>query len=394
MISTKILTPAVEAIASQILASVNRKDRYSLDDYYEMLSHPVVAAYAELPVLLGLTYIQDYIGPTEDIQAEVRASFAKMNGSWMSAVAKAMNYTYYGFSFTERAFDTSSGRAVLDRMLTLDPRRYSFRGSAGGIKEVEYRSTEGNILIPYEEGIHLVNQEHLVIDNSPYGYSPAKRALPYWEAYKIATACLLVACQRQATPITVGKTDITASVDRIDENGVTILDQHGKPIKINQGHAMLKRMEDLENASAIVIGLEDDIEAIAQQGTPAMFESCLKLFERMIALCWLVPETALGSNLSGTGDSGLSEGHNKILSIVVKSNMHNVGGQLIEKIVKPMLLFNYQGLDDFGHFPVDEGKSEDAKGMIEAIAKVTNGAPLQPEDKAVVNRVKALAGIA
>jgi hypothetical protein len=407
----QILTPQLEIIVSKVLNLVPRRDKLPIETALEMLNHPIISVAAELPILYGLSLLGEYSHDDEAIRDEVRASIRNMKGAGLQksksgfkdAIARAMSFTWLGYSFSEVSYRIEGKKqATLDRIKLVDPRRYSFKGGDGYIQSIEYYSAgqPSVIEIPYENGLHLVNQPYLQLEEDPYGVCPLKRAYPYWEAHKLITAAIAVAGQRQATPLLVGKTKTGEDIPKIDAAGQEDLDSNGDPVMVNRGSEMLGRLEQAGNGSVLVIDSEDEeVQAIAQQASPEVLEMASKFFERVILLCWLIPETILSSNLTGTGDTGLNAGHMEIFGLSMRFKMEMVSEGLIDQIIARMLDFNHGTLDDYGEFPMPKEDSTDSVAMLNAIGKIITDTLENPiagfgvVDSEIINRMRELAGV-
>lgn len=407
----QILTPQLEIIVSKVLNLVPRREKLQIETAMEMLNHPVVAVAAELPILYGLSMLGEYSHDDEAIRDEVRASIRNMKGvgreksksGFKDAIARAMSFTWLGYSASEVSYRIEGKKkAALDRIKLVDPRRYSFKGGDGYIQYLEYYSG-GNpsvIEIEYANVLHLVNQPHLMLEDDPYGVSPMKRAYPYWEALKLITAAIAVAGQRQATPLLVGKTKTGEDIPKVDSAGDEEVDSNGDPVLVNRGAEMVQRLEQAGNGSVVVIDFDDeDVQAIAQEADPDVLGMAGKFFERMILLCWLIPETLLASNLTGTGDTGLNAGHMEIFRLFMRFKMEMVSEGLIDQVITPMLSFNYGELEDYGKFPLPKEDSADSVQLLTAIGKIVSDTMENPLagfsalDPEIVARMRELAGI-
>jgi len=401
MLSTELLTPRVEALVSSWLSYVPSNDPNSISKYVDMVQdHPIVSNATDLRILYALTVLREYTHPDPKIQEEVRQGFVRMEGSFLMAVAEMNSFIPFGFAFSERVDRIEKGKAAIDIIQLLDPRRYDFRGTMGSIVDVVYHSAAtGDISIPYESGIHLVNRQYLAIGRNPRGLACCRPALPYAELHRILMAALAIAGQRQATPILVGKTDTSLNTPLLDSLGNPYVDPvTGQGVMINQGVSMLRSLEKIKNSSVIAIDRLDDVVAIAQQADPTFFTSILHYLEGIMLMCFLVPRTILGTAENGTGDSNLNSGHRETLRLVTRSQMSVVAEALIEQVVRPIITFNHGEQDSYGVFPIaDEDTTnglELLKIMGDIVGRTANGLPgFSTSDLSFLNRMRELSSI-
>ena len=396
MINTNILSPKVQALVSTWIGMVQQSDKNIADRYMEMLKDsPVASAANDLRILLGVSMLDKYQHPDSDIQLFVRNSINSMEGSWLNVVSQVLTFIPFGKSFSEVSYKIKKRQAYLDIIRTVDPRYYWFEGFNGQINRVHYLRFS-DIYIPYENGIHLVNQPYVALGGDPHGVAVCRRAYPYWELTKVINACMAVASERQTTKLLVGKTDTgNNSVSMINpETGQPYLDPNtGEPRLFNQGYVMSKNLDDIKNNSYAVIDLADEIEAISHETDGSFFINILGYLESMMMLCWLVPRTVTGTGTVSSGDSNLNEGHQNILKLVTKSQMEIVAEALIEQAIRPMLEFNFGELEDYGSFPIVTEDNTDTITLLNIINNCVNTGTFSKFDLDVINKMRALAGI-
>ena len=395
MLNTTLLSPAVQALVSTWIGVIRQSDQNPVDKYAEMLKEsPVASAANDLRTLLGVSMMGKYQHFDENIQEFVLTSINRMDGSWSSVIAEILTFVPFGRSFSEVSYAIKKRKAYLDKIRTIDPRYYWFEGYSGNIKQVHYLKNT-DIYIPYENGIHLINQPYLALGGDPYGVATCRKAYPFWQLTKIINACLAIISETQGKML-VGKTD-TANNSAVminPDTGSPYLDPvTGEPKLYNQGYVMSKNLAESRTNAFAVIDIADEIFAVANETNGDFWINVLSYLESMIMLSWLVPKTVTGMGMSGSGDSNLNSGHRNILELVIKSQMELVGDTLIEKVIRPMIEFNFGEQKDYGIFPVKTQDNEDAIALLSVVNNCVTSGTFSGEDLAVVNRMRELAGI-
>ena len=395
MLNTTLLSPAVQALVSNWIGVIRQSDQNPVDKYAEMLKEsPVASAANDLRTLLGVSMMGKYQHFDENIQEFVLTSINRMDGSWSSVIAEILTFVPFGRSFSEVSYAIKKRKAYLDKIRTIDPRYYWFEGYSGNIKQVHYLKNV-DIYIPYENGIHLINQPYLALGGDPYGVATCRKAYPFWQLTKIINACLAIISETQGKML-VGKTD-TANNSAVminPDTGSPYLDPvTGEPKLYNQGYVMSKNLAESRTNAFAVIDIADEIFAVANETNGDFWINILSYLESMIMLSWLVPKTVTGMGMSGSGDSNLNSGHRNILELVIKSQMELVGDTLIEKVIRPMIEFNFGEQKDYGIFPVKTQDNEDAIALLSVVNNCVTSGTFSGEDLAVVNRMRELAGI-
>lgn len=395
MLNTTLLSPAVQALVSTWIGVIRQSDQNPVDKYAEMLKEsPVASAANDLRTLLGVSMMGKYQHFDENIQEFVLTSINRMDGSWSNVIAEILTFVPFGRSFSEVSYAIKKRKAYLDKIRTIDPRYYWFEGYSGNIKQVHYLKNT-DIYIPYENGIHLINQPYLALGGDPYGVATCRKAYPFWQLTKIINACLAIISETQGKML-VGKTD-TANNSAVminPDTGSPYLDPvTGEPKLYNQGYVMSKNLAESRTNAFAVIDIADEIFAVANETNGDFWINILSYLESMIMLSWLVPKTVTGMGMSGSGDSNLNAGHRNILELVIKSQMELVGDTLIEKVIRPMIEFNFGEQKDYGIFPVKTQDNEDAIALLSVVNNCVTSGTFSGEDLAVVNRMRELAGI-
>lgn len=397
MLNTNILSPKVQGLVATWIGMIQQSDKNIVSQYVEMLKDsPVASAANDLRTLLGVSVMGKYQHPDEDIQSFVQHSINQMEGSWSNVIAEMLTFIPFGRSFSEVSYTIKKRVAYLDKIRTVDPRYYWFEGYSGNIHRVHYMRNV-NVYIPYENGVHLVNQPYLSLGGDPYGVAICRRAYPYWELMKVVNACMAVASERQATKLLVAKTDTANNnVTMINpETGYPFTDPAtGEPRFFNQAYIMSKNLEDMKNNSYAVIDIADDIFAIAHETDGSFFMNILGYLESMIMLSWLVPRTVTGTGAISSGDSNLNAGHRGILELVIKSQMEMVGDILVEQVIRPMIEFNFGEQKDYGIFPIKSQDNEDVISLLNIVNNCISTGAFALDDLTVINRMRELAGIA
>jgi len=390
------LSKEVERLVMLLTNEISNLDPVTINDYLLMATtDPCVGVGIELPMLLGAKKLGSYIHDDIDLQDFVRANFADMQGSLMLSFCEMWQAKTFGHSWSEISVQPKGTQWWLESILGVDQRYFRYAGSIGKIDTINYRTVpEGLKPIPYDKGIHIVNGRHLNLGRDPYGLSECKKAYPYWKAKKLILAQLMVAAQRQATPIIVGKTDLQGSSQLVDLHGMAILDDYGLPIYSKNGDRMKGALELIENQSVLVLDILDEITALSQQTDGAFFLNVLRFINSQILLAFLVPETVITTGSQGaSGDSNLNAGHSMILDLVVSSFTDQIKEELVEKIARPLITWNFGEQENYGRFEEPEIDNTDNVALITAISGAATSGTLGAIDVDVINRSRNLADI-
>jgi len=207
---------------------------------------------------------------------------------------------------------------------------------------------------------------------------------------------MVIAAQRQATPLLVGKTDLESSFELVDSLGNVLINQETNlPIRGRSGDRMKIALEQVENQSVIVIDKNiDEIVAIAQQTDGAFFLNVLRFLNSQILMAFLMPETVITTGSQGaSGDSNLNQGHGHILDLVVSSFTQQIKERLIEDVCRFLIFNEFGEQESYGQFKEPEEDKTDSVALLGAISGASMSGVLGGNDIEVINRSRDLAGI-
>jgi hypothetical protein len=389
------LLPAIKRLISEMISEIGSEDG-DAETYLTMAkTSPVIGAALQVITLMGVGMLGDYTHPDEEIQADMRGQFEQMQGSLALSIEELLSCYPFGYSSSQWGVEEREGQIKLIDIQILDPTLYGFEGKRGRVDNVVYRGDREDVRIPYngEEGriIHAVNARHLSF-RDPTGVAVLKRVKPSWEAWKIVIGEMLIAAQRQATPIVVGYSDSGATVPMLDARGEPLLDPDGNPVLIQAPTALLDQLESLENRSVISTDIKNKIDTLSQQTSGTFFFECLKLLQSLQLIGLIFPETILGA--TGIGDSNLNKGQRSTLGLVLESLTGQIKEQILNNPVRWLLTWNYgDRIDNYGSFPPPKQQDVDSVQLFNAINSAVGSGYFSGADLSVLNRGRELVGL-
>ncbi|RCJ41167.1 hypothetical protein A6769_38695 [Nostoc punctiforme NIES-2108] len=299
-------------------------------------------------------------GP-QTIQEWMRGNFDSMKGSLPAVVRKMIKQAYSlgtscgGIRWYKRK--TSLGSEWrLKSIPVLNPLRYSFAGVKGRVDRIIYRPLhDSSKAIPYAKLLHIYSPS-LEEPEDPRGDPAAASALPFYKSRQIMYKQWTQAGQRQATGFTIIKAP--------SEKTVTILGSNGLPLRNDDGtiktqpalYAAVSSAKNIENGSVFGTDKENDVINVPGGGGEGFFNLSLTHYEKMIFYAYGVPSTIFNDTASGIGNSGINAGHRLILDTQIEDIVNDLRDELLEKIVRPLLMANFgpKFEDNLGEFKSDK----------------------------------------
>ncbi|NMG10707.1 hypothetical protein [Brasilonema sp. UFV-L1] len=361
------LAAEIEGIFTSFAQNLTYKEDYSLEDLAKMLKEcPINRVAISITALRALTEFGEYFhndthtyqtpnGPMT-ITQWVRSNFESMKGSLHTIIGKMIKQAYsLGTSCAEIVWTAQKGEWRLHKIKILNPLHYSFTGSTNKIDNIIYKKSSPSKLIPYQKLIHIYNPS-IEEPDDPQGDPQAARAYPYFQARQLFFKQWTTAGQRQATGLLV----VQAPGDKM----VAILNAQGEPVKKEDGslktqnaiYATVSAAQNAENRSVFGTDIKNKVFQIPGNAGEKFFEVALQHYQKMVFYSYGVPSTIFDDTASGIGNAGINEGHRLILDSQIEAIMTSTRDEILEKVVKPLLIVNFgkKFENNLGEFKVEK----------------------------------------
>lgn len=385
------LAPAIEAFVNRIVATELAPKTLSEPEIQDLLRCPVVKAPLTVITLMGLSFFGDYTHEDEKIQTFIRENISGMRGSFRIAISQMFSAIWAGCAVAEWGIRQEGKQWVLDRILVLPPKYYSFVGTLGGIDLIRYRGTE-EIDIAYSQVLHIVNCPHFSF-NDPAGCSDLDSAIAAVKAWKILMAEMVVAGQRQATPLTAAfYDDELPETPVFEEDGTPKVDLNGDQVTQSPQAQMAEQVEALENRTVLVTSTKNRVEAISTNAEVSFFTEALRICHKLIFLSFLFPETGLEA-IGTSGDSNLNKGHMALLRRNVEQIADQLKEGLLETVIRPLIEWNFGPQKSYGQIPTPTEKDDQRIELFNALSSAVSQQIFAVDDLAVINKLYELAGL-
>jgi hypothetical protein len=386
------IAPAIEVLAQQMLTELGAED-ISIEEFRGALTCPPIKAALEVVTLLGVSFFAEYTHPDKKIQTFIRSNFERMDGSFKTAIAQAFTSLMLGYSAHEISYRPEGKDWMLQGMTWLPPERWRFRGSLGKIDDIHYYGQLGDLYLPYERILHIANNPALAW-GSPYGFAELKSAMPAVRAWKIIVAQLVVAAGRQANGLLVGKVDPNGQTEPVlDELGQPVTDENGAQVFADPADDMAKDLASIDSRSYVVTSTANTIENLDIEPSIDFYLGVLKYLHKIMYLSLLFPETMLELVGGGSGDSNLHSGQFALLSQWVEQLADQIKEQALEKVVRPLIVWNFGEQDSWGAFPVPEQAEGQRIELFNALVTALTQQVFSADDLDVINKLRELAGL-
>lgn len=388
------LTPTIARLVNEVVQQIARQDKYSLDEYVQMLhTCPISAASVELLALRAVVSIGLYEHSNKDAQAFIRSNFESMRGNLSQVIGQLCSAFPFGFSVAEVVFSPNQqgyrNQWRLEAINVLDQRKLRFEGATGNITSVIYKGAKGDVKVPYRKCLHITNGMATCLGNDPYGVPMARRAYPFWKARSVLLSEWVIAGKNQATGLLVLQADSSDSVRLMDSQGRPLRGYDGREIVLSGVDALLQQARDLENSSMLATDLKNRVTPLQLSAGENFFQIALTYLGKMLFLSYGIPALIFDEGSAGMGSANISAGHRNILDSFVTAIVESIQNQLLENVIRPLLMWNFGITDDFGSFGVESHiDPQIALGRVSNLIGAISSGLLSMSDPDVANRLR------
>jgi hypothetical protein len=396
------ITSSINRLTQDFLEEIFNPNNRDIHGYITMAKKdPTVRACIELKCLRVATALGKYHHPNNKREEWINQNFENMKGSIKQKVGRLGSAAPLGFSVAEIVFSSSSpgfkNQWKLKDLIILDPTRVSFEGTReAGIKYVVYNDGSGvSKRIPYSKCIHVSNGFGSVFgtDDDVFGDPESKTAYQYYKAKQAILAEMMVAAKANAGGIFIGKADGNVSVEMLDPLGQVRRDATGAPMTEPAQANLYRQLLNLENNSVVVTDKDNEISTLASQTSEGFWSIAIDLLDKGIKRSYGIPDLIFSEGSSAIQFGSLGKQHKSILDAQVESILVQIQDQILEKIVKPLLVFNF-GEHDLGSFASDPVLDPDTQSSrVNNIISAMSSNIISPSNTGALNTLSELLGL-
>lgn len=392
------ITSTINRVTQSFLQEVDNVDT-KISDYIKMArKDPLVRNCIELKCLRASIMLGKYSHPDQRVEAWVQHNFDNMKGSLVHKVGRLAASMALGFSVAEIVFrDDIDGQWRLDGLNILDQTRTTFEGKNGSISFLRYREPTGlDKRVPYQKIMHIVNGFSANIGeyDMVYGDPESGTAYQYFKAKQAILTEMMISAKNSASGMWLGQADSNETVQIVDINGVPQTNPDGSPKTQSAVHALQQQMLNLENNSVLVTDLKNRIQALVPDKNEAGWQMYISILDNGILRAYGVPELLFKEGSNTTLSNTLGRQHKTILDSQIEAIVSQIRDQLIEKVVKPLLIWNFGITDEFGTFKLDEIQDQESVSLrVQNIISAVSAQILPAQNIHVVNALYDALGL-
>lgn len=364
------LTARITGLTTSVIQELNNPNKHTIRDYESILQNPIAAACVKLKALRATISLGEYQHKNKDIQKFILNNIENMQGSLADIVGRLCSAMPFGFSCGEIAFYPHKTLRRTEWRLQginiLDPKRVRFAGHYGDITHVKYNNGIREIWLPYNRAIHITNG--LVTnynERTAYGDPECEVAYPFVKLYSLILSEMAVSAKTLATGILVGLADSDNTVYLYDKYGKVMTDPStGQPYMMNAVQHLGEQLKNLENHSHIVTDKKNQVTALSVPAGEQFWNLALQLLKNDIMLSFVTPAMVFSEGSGSLNMASLGARQISILDATVEAIVKQIRDQLIEKVIRPLIQWNFGTQETYGEFVVTSSSDPNQESLL------------------------------
>lgn len=352
------LTSSIQALTGRYITEIYSPKRRVYNEWIKMLEKDPIAGFcAAIKILRAQITFGEYTHPNKDYQKFIRTNLANMEGSFRNTLARLASAMTFGTSIAEVNFSSTipgyRNKWMLKSINILDIRNISVRGRSGKVIEFGYRDRYNNtIYIDARKCLHITNTDIVPFNTDLiWGSADCEKALNWYKLRQLISTEFAIAAKNNATGVLWGRTNSTQKMQLYDADDKLRTDATGKAITISKQKALYMQLKELENNDLIVTDNDTSLDILQTQTGEAFWQYAFNLVEMNLCMAFGVPQSLFREGTSGTfGNTGLSQNHKSMLDSGVESVVQSMREEMINKVIKPLLVWEFGESEDYGEF--------------------------------------------
>lgn len=361
------ITSTLNRVTQAFLQEIGNTNK-DLPEYLKMArKDPLVRSCIELKCLRAAIMLGKYSHHNSQVEEWVQHNLDSMHGSLTHKVGRLAAAMALGFSAAEIVFtDEIKGQWRLKTINILDQTKSTFEGKNGEAVYLRYREPTGlDKRVPYHKIIHVVNGFSTNIGeyDMVYGDPESCTAHQYFKAKQAILTEMMISAKNSASGMWLGQADSNETVQIVDVNGNPRFNSDGTPMTQSAVHALQQQLLNLENNSVIVTDTKNRVQPLIPDGKEATWANYIQILDNGIMRAYGIPEGIFKEGTNTTLSNTLGRQHKTILDAQIESIVSQIRDQLVEKVIKPLLVWNFGITEDFGSFKLDEVQDQESVSL-------------------------------
>jgi len=348
-----------------VVNDLSNPSRYTIKQLVDVLEKdPTVYACSLLKTARAIELLGEYHNETKkDLQKWVRSNLANMEGTVEELTSRLSSADALGFSAAEWKLKKKGSSRFSEWQLAgfnyLNPEHTTFRAKGGNVLSVRYRDGSREKKVPIWKLLHVTGGSIINFgERSVYGSPSILRAYPYIKLKQLIFAEMGISAKRLATGLVVGQADSSQLVQEKGKDG-KLTGKYVSPIE-----NLSKQLSFIQNHGTIVTDKQNSISALQLPAGEQFWNLAKNMVDEQIMRSMLVPQMIWSEGSGALGIGALSQTQHTILDTSVKQMVKQIEDALIEKLIKPLIIWNFGVQEDYGHFERKKSSTPDQESIV------------------------------
>lgn len=391
---TQAISSQIEDIASGLQEIYNPSSaKYTIARLIEILNNdPTLYACLQLKAARLVELIGIYTNPDKDKEKFINRNFANMEGSITEVYLQSASAIPFGFSCQEILFQVSKTYKKKEwtlkgfNLLNPEENTLTFHVEDNKPTHLYVQESERKVKIPMWKILHLTNGLLTSFGKRKlFGFPELFRVAPFVKLKEFIYQQMAVASKTRATGLLIGKSHTNVRVNEF------ILDASGKPIKsgrtVTSAQNLFNNLLNIRNFGCMVIPKGDEVFPLNLPTGERFWSLALQLCKEEIYRGLMVPSLLMERSVASYT---LSDTQLTIFDANLKSIVNQIQDQLLEKIIKPLIIWNYGVQETYGSFkPKEENSAIFKQARAQNIYAALGNGIVTPDDPEVISAIRS-----
>lgn len=354
-------------LTNQVMGELQNPHKIKLKDMVKALeADPVAYACSELKASRLIQTIGEYVHEEGEVSNFVNDNLDTLVGNFEEVIGELASALPFGFAIMEVVWKTTKIRKRLfwrvKEFRSLKVENIRFHVERGAVKHIIYDDGGIEKKIPLWKVVHVANGFITKAGSKKfYGNPELKRAYPYIRLKSLVFSEMGISAKRTATGLLWGQANSNSGTQLLDANGKPIPDGHGGYVEVKHTQALTKQLRNVENNSFVVTDENSSITPLSLNGGERFWSFAKVMLDEQIMRSFSVPELIWNAGAGSLGINALGQQQLTILDSSIQSISEQIKNELLEKVVRPMVINNFGHKKNYGKFerkPQDDPNQE------------------------------------
>ena len=377
---------------SSVINEISNPSKIPLSKLIDALdSDPVAYACCQIKSARVLQILSgEYKHENEEITSLINTNLENIGTNISELAGRLSSAMPVGMALAEVSFK----KWKIKDFNVLNPANVTFNVRHGNVEDIKYNDGGVEKNLPTWKALHITNGLMTNFGSKlVFGSPEMRRAYPYIRLKQLLFGEIGITAKRLATGFLVGSVDSNVDTIVTDSKGAPVI-ENGRQKRISAAEQMAKQLAKLENNGYVIIDKRNTVQA---QGVPAgeqFWNLVSMMIDTQLMRCFVIPDTIFQQGVASFGVGGLANMQLNILDSSVQEIAKQIKEELLEKAIKPVILFNKGKQKDYGNFESIDTEDPNKQNMqIQTLMSLMSMQLIPNTDVDAINLLRTYIGL-